>query len=166
MRPGKFLFRTITAVTLLSGGCKSPEPAAFSEEQLDFLEGLEDDFDDLEAIPAAPESQPRPAPSLDSSTYHYIPQAQPSQIWVRSLKRHIEQFSRRWVSKAQLRVREDPRDGAKEIGVLKKGDPVWVLSLKEGWARLRTGGFVRADSLGQAPPDEEPLSDYSLNQPQ
>jgi gamma-D-glutamyl-L-lysine dipeptidyl-peptidase len=51
-------------------------------------------------------------------------------------------------------VRAEPSHAAEQVTQLLRGEPVTVLELREGWARIRTGydypGWVREDALGPA----------------
>lgn len=48
-------------------------------------------------------------------------------------------------------LRAEPRDGAEQVTQAVRGEPLWLVEERDGWARVRTAydydGWVRADAL-------------------
>ena len=86
-----------------------------------------------------------------------------SKVWKKNLKQRLQAFSRRWVLPPQLPMHRKPSRRSEVVGQLLQGDIVWVQSISENWARLRSGAWVPAKNLSTVPPDplylQRPASD-------
>ena len=75
-----------------------------------------------------------------------------SKVWHRAFKRRLDAYSKRWVRYPFLPLRVSPSLKAKVTGQLLQGDLVWVQSIADNWARLKSGVYVPIESLSPFPP--------------
>lgn len=75
-----------------------------------------------------------------------------SKVWQKTFKRRLSSYSKRWVRYPFLPLRVSPSLQAKVTGRLEQGDLVWVQSIRNNWARLKSGAYVPLESLSPFPP--------------
>ncbi|NRA43738.1 MAG: hypothetical protein HRU09_02150 [Oligoflexales bacterium] len=75
-----------------------------------------------------------------------------SKVWQKAFKRRLDAYSKRWVRYPFLPLRVSPSMKAKVTGQLLQGDLVWVQSISDNWARLKSGVYVPIESLSPFPP--------------
>ena len=82
----------------------------------------------------------------------YRPRKNRSKVWQKAFKRRLDAYSKRWVRYPFLPLRVSPSLKAKVTGQLLQGDLVWVQSIRDNWARLKSGVYVPLESLSPFPP--------------
>lgn len=75
-----------------------------------------------------------------------------SDVWHDQFEHRIDKMAKRWVSQSRVEVRRQPTEKSSVIGHLQEGAQVVVEDAKNGWVRLRSGGFVKDASLSSNPP--------------
>lgn len=75
-----------------------------------------------------------------------------SKVWQKAFRRRLDAYSKRWVRYPFLPLRISPSLKAKVTGQLLQGDLVWVQSITNNWARLKSGVYVPLESLSPFPP--------------
>lgn len=73
--------------------------------------------------------------------------------WRDSFKKKLKSFSHKWVRTSFLPLRSEPSIYSEIKGQLFQGDRVWVQSIINNWARLKSGAYVPLSSLSSFPPE-------------
>ena len=75
-----------------------------------------------------------------------------SRLWQKATRDRLRIFSRRWVLPKFQPAYRKPSVRSEVVSHLIQGDEVWVQSIHETWARLRSGAWVPVRKLSSFPP--------------
>ena len=151
-----------TFVLAAIGACRSAPDSPFTgsatlkafDERLD--EQILDDTGNSPATSTAFENDGLDAGPLPPGEINRrLRQPSNSRAWQRTFRHRVAKTGRRWVRNDGVAIRSRPSPTAPAIGRLYRGDIVIVESVRDSWARLKSGVYIRSSSLAEKPIDME-----------